>query len=199
MGFQRASAGLAAAFLVSFAPLLHAQGISPTTVTLNEDGTGSAVTGNSTVIYTGVNQQDPGPGGLSNALVFNVGTSPLLVSGDLFLIDPTTFAISDIIRFNNMGGVDQIVFYSRNDGDGAKADTGFPGGFYANDLDIFENPNGPTTYTPTTGQPGFIDFGGLTYVINSAEAVPEPSTFALVTLPAIGFICSRLGCGRRRV
>lgn len=187
MGIRRALAGLGLViFLSSFALPAQAQFPQPTTVTLNEDGTGTAVTGNSTVNYTGVNQQDPGPGGLSNALVFNVGTSPLLTSGDLFLIDPTTFAISDIIRFNNIGGVDQIVFYSRADGDGAKADTGFPGAFYANDLDIFENPNGSTVYTPTTGQPGFIDFGGLTYVINSAEPVPEPSSVGLMFVVAAG-------------
>lgn len=196
MGFQRVAAISFAAFLVVLAGHVRGQ----TTTTLNEDGTATAVTagpGGGTVTYTGVNQSDPGPGGLPNALVFTVGTSPLLTSGDLFLIDPTTFAISDIIRFNNIGGVDQIVFYSRNDGDGAKADTGFPSAFYPNDLDIFENPNGPTTYVPTTGQPGFIAFGGLTYVINSSEAaVPEPSTFALVTLPALAFIGFRLGRGR---
>jgi hypothetical protein len=198
MGIRWASVTVGVGLFISFVPHSGAQGIPPTTVTLNEDGTGSAVTGASTVNLTGVNQQDPGPGGLSNALVFTVGNSSLLTTGDLFLIDPTTFAISDIIRFNFSGGSDEIVFYSRADGGNAKADTGFPGAFYANDLDIFENPNGPTTYTPTTGQPGFIDFGGLTYVINSAEAVPEPSTFALVTLPALAFVCSRLGRARRR-
>jgi len=62
-----------------------------------------------------------------------------------------------------------LVFYSdRSDGSDSLADIGFPTAFYTNTLTVNEvGPEGNNgfTYTPAAGQPGFVTFNTVTYVI----------------------------------
>jgi hypothetical protein len=169
-------------------------------ITVHEDGTGTFMNSN------GVNQplvsaqqQDPGPGGLANALTFGLLSAPGLVAGDLFLIDPVTMALSDVIRFNPTELIPgqspgDLVFYSIAGG-GQLADTGFPSANYANTFSLIENPLGATVYTPTAGQPGFIAVvpGAATYHIFSEEiaasGVPETGgTMAFMGLALLALI-----------
>lgn len=139
-------------------------------------------------------QNDPGPGGLSSALTYDLLNPPGLTAGDLILLEPDgAGAVSDIIRFNPAevgpgGGTGSLVFYS-DSGDGADslADIGFPTTLYENNLSLLEigaeGSNG-FSYTPTAGQPGFVSGAGgpvtFTIVSDGSLAVPEPSTMALL-------------------
>lgn len=143
-------------------------------------------------------QNDPGPGGLSSALTFDLLNPPGLTAGDLILLEPDgQGTISDIIRFNpaELGpgeGTGALVFYSDiGEGADALADIGFPTALYEGNITLTEiGPEGDNgfTYTPTSGQPGFVTgaAGPVTYTILSdgALAVPEPSTIALLLCAA---------------
>ena len=63
------------------------------------------------------------------------------------------------LRFNPVtrspSGLTQLIFFYSNDQGGLLADTGVPSGLYDNRVTIQESQSGPTTYTPTAGQPGF--------------------------------------------
>jgi hypothetical protein len=134
---------------------------------------------------------DPGPGGLPNALTYDLLNPPGLVPGDVIILEPGGQLRSDVIRFNGSalngqtGG--SFVVYSDNlDGADALADIGFPTAFYTNVVTLTEvgpegGPNG-ISYTPTAGQPGFVAGAGgpVTYVFTSDAAVPEPATIFLV-------------------
>jgi hypothetical protein len=158
-------------------------GAAPLTVdiTVHEDGTGTLMNSNGVnTPIASAQQQDPGPGGLANALTFDLLSAPGLTAGDLFLIDPVTMALSDVIRFNPTESIPghstgDLVFYSIAGG-GQLADTGFPSANYANTFSLTENTLGATLYTPIAGQPGFVSVvpGALTYHIFSEEiGVPE--------------------------
>jgi len=136
--------------------------------------------------------QDPGPGGLPNALTF---TTPAgLVAGDLLLQEPGGGA-SDLIRWNAINAT--LVFYSDIDPNDLPpfdpADIGLPLASYPNGLSVFETglfgqpyseagPNG-YVYVPLVGQPGSDPANPNnqpTYIIISD--IPEPSTLALLIL-----------------
>jgi len=80
---------------------------------------------------------DPGPGGLANALTYNLLNPPGLVAGDLLVQEVAGGPLSDLIRFNSsqtcfVGLPGCLVFYSDNL-DGADAivtllEIGFEGG-----------------------------------------------------------------------
>jgi hypothetical protein len=142
--------------------------------------------------------QDPGPGGLSNALVYQF-SSPLSVSvtnGDLFLMDPLG-GTSDVIRFNNgtggPNGPSSLVFYSLP-GESLLADTGFPTQNYTTQKTILENEIVGNIYTPGPGEPGFISGLNTVYQFFSgpndgANGVPDKgSTVLLLGLGLIGMI-----------
>lgn len=169
-----ASASPASSGTASPAPDVAPVAAFTITITLSEDGTGSFQ--NSAGFNSSLSSSmaaDPGPGGLASALTFSLLSPPGLIAGDLILLDPST-ATSDIIRFNTTGGT--AVFYSLA-GEGLLADTGFPTALYANNITQAEATSGPTFYTPTTGQPGFVSGAGgpVTYVL-----IPEPGTWTMM-------------------
>jgi hypothetical protein len=149
--------------------------------------------------HPGSLQNDPGPGGLPNALTF---TLPIAgVVGDLLIHEPVS-GESDLIRWNGNG---TLVFYSDipleqgeipND-----ADIGLPqqsyGGISVTEAGLVLQPvpamvayseNGMNgyIYTPTPGQPGYDPNNAATYVIISD--IPEPSSVILVGVGLIGLL-----------
>jgi hypothetical protein len=138
---------------------------------------------------------DPGPGGLSNALFYNMLNPPGLVAGDVFILEPNSQILSDILRFdpNVQGG--GVFVYSGLGGD--LADTGFPSDHNQNSVTVFEVGFGKggqgVSYTPVDGQPGFVALsaGPVTYNLASDSEVPEPATGLLLLAPLAAFALRR--------
>lgn len=126
---------------------------------------------------------DSGPGGLNNVLTYNLLNPPGLVGGDLFLFEGEIR--SEVLRFDPSvnGGV--LFFYSDLDGGAdAPADIGLPGAFNTNTFSLQEVALGGglfgATYTPTTGQPGFVSRAGGPVTYTFISDVPEPSSILLM-------------------
>jgi len=126
---------------------------------------------------------DPGPGGLTNVLIYNLPFAG--AQGDIFLTDADFGGLRlDVIRFNGNG---TLIFYSDNvDGFDAIGDTpGPPLLDYANLVQLPEvgpEGNNGSFWIPAAGQPGF-DPSGITYHFisdGSASPVPEPRYLILV-------------------
>ena len=143
---------------------------------------------------------DPGPGGLPNAVTYDLLNPPGLTAGDLIILEPGG-GISDIIRFNPSqigagGGAGTLVFYSDNvDGIEDLADTGFPGSLYANNFTVFEvGPENGTNgflYTPVAGQPGFVTGAGGPVTYDIISDTPEPASLGLM-LAGAGVLVGKL-------
>ena len=93
---------LAAALAVGgAAPLLAQSGNNPI-IFLPENGVGTIqFPGAAALPLPGVLAPDPGPGGRTSALTYNLLGPPSLVPGDLLLFDGDL--LSDVIRFNPAG------------------------------------------------------------------------------------------------
>jgi len=151
---------------------------------------------------------DPGPGGLPNALTYNLLGPPALVAGDLILLENPAGGLSDIIRFNPAGTGGNpaypasVVFYSDIEVGEAPvlADIGFPTAMYTNTVTLLEmgvEGNNGIVYTPTANQPGFVPGFAVTYNIISDSPVPEPSD-ALLALSGAGLIWLKLRSRKTR-
>jgi hypothetical protein len=177
-----------AAFVLTFASHAPAQSNFTFTIRVDENGNGTFVNGSGSITALPFAiAPDPGPGGLANALTYNLLNPPGLTAGDLILLEPPATNFSEVIRFNPTQNGGSLVFYSDNfDGGGLDlADTGFPHAYYANTFfatEVGPEGNNGFSYTPGPGQPGFITgaAGPVTYIIISD--VPEPCSLALCGL-----------------
>lgn len=188
-----------AAALFASSASLRAQAPPNPTITLNENGQGMIQLPNGVVIpLAGALAPDPGPGGLGAALsfTFRPAEGSAFIVGDVLMLG-VGGVISDVIRFNPaalIGGIltQRVFFYSADIGGGLLADTGLPGAFYANAVSIFENPNGPTIYMPTAGQPGFNPGSALPTTWRFTSPVADSgSTAALLALGFCGLAAVR--------
>jgi hypothetical protein len=174
------------ALLMAGGQKLHAQTVI---ITVDENGNDTINFGlRPAPLPPGMPAADPGPGGQSAALTYNLAGPPSLVAGDLLLFD-VGLSLSEVIRFNPAGTGNplypaSLVFYSLAGGTDL-ADTGFPTTLYTNLASLLESTSGPTSYTPTSTQPGFVAGFSLTYVIDSPSAIPEPSTMSMLLLGSI--------------
>jgi hypothetical protein len=134
---------------------------------------------------------DPGPGGLNNAMCYNLLGPPGLVAGDLQIFEIAgTTVLSDILRFDpNVQGGGVFVYSDMEVGDPHPdpADIGFPTGRYTNSLSVTEvGPEGNNgfVYTPTAGQPGFVTGAGgpvtYSFISDAPTPAPEPGTIGLM-------------------
>lgn len=164
----------------------QAQEATAVTITADENGNGTLVFPTGTFVMPSTLATDPGPGGLANALTYNLLGPPSLVGGDVILSEGVgaTVVPSDVIRFLSDGGL--FVFYSDNgDGSDSLADIGLPTSFFENNVTIVETgPEGDNgaIYTPTANQPGFVPGFAVTYHFISDSSVPEPATWAMMLL-----------------
>jgi hypothetical protein len=172
------------------------------TLTFDEFGTGRLTnSAGANLPLPSIIRVDPGPGGLPAVLFYDMLAPPGLVTGDLLILEPTTGALSDILRFDAVRA--GVFVYSDNfDGADAPADVGFPTGRYPNMFTITEvGPEGASgiTYTPIAGQPGFVAgaAGPVTYVFLSDGAIPEPSSPLLLGSGTSVLLCLLLRSRRR--
>lgn len=141
--------------------------------------------------------QDPGPGGLSNALIYDFSSFNLNWTIGGLLMQEETGGQGEVVRFGQNG---TLVFYSSLPEAGEQlslADVGFPTDLYSNNVTRTLLGEG-IFYVPTEGSnPGFVP--GATqveYHIFSSGVVPEPSSL-LALLSGIGGLGGLIAKRRR--
>jgi hypothetical protein len=159
-------------------------------ITVDENGNGTLLfPGGSPIPTHGVLAADPGPGGLSSVLTYNLLGPPSLVAGDVLLSDAGL--VLDVIRFNPAGTGNpaypaSLLFYSDNvDGVDSLGDTPSPpSALYTNRViipELGDELNDGAIYAPTAGQPGFVAGFNVTYnLISDGTGVPEPASITLL-------------------
>jgi len=180
---------------------------APAVVLMTVDENGNGNIDGAPVFPAGFLLQDPGPGGLANALnyplattAFSIGTA---VAGDVLITEPGAGGtLSDLIRFRPgtlfpSPSPSILTFYSDNsDGVDSLADIGFPTALNANRVTLpetgVEGGLQLIHYAPLPNQPGYVDdqtnpgHTAIAYVFISD--VPEPTTTALGgTILALAF------------
>jgi hypothetical protein len=171
--------------------------VSAPTFTFHENGVGQLELPNGAVItLAGILAADPGPGGLSSALVFTTHPQEgaAFTVGDVFLTGHGGI-ISDVLRFtpatSSGTGLTQLIFLYSNDGGGLLADVGLPAAFYPNSATITENEKAITTFIPTSGQPGFLPVAPVPIIYRIISMPDSGSTLLLLALALLGLTVAR--------
>ena len=175
-------------------------------ITVDENGNGTIqFAGGPAIPLPGVLQPDPGPGGLSSVMTYNLLGPPSLVAGDVLLLEGVGGPFFDIVRFNPAGTGGNpaypasLLFYSDNVPlSDSLADTpGPPTSLYPNRDTIVEigtELSNSASYTPSPGQPGFVSGFSVTYdlISDGTRVVPEPASWTLFGVALIGLGAARL-------
>ena len=158
-------------------------------ITLDEKGNGLFT--NTNAFSSGLPSAmmaDPGPGGIPSALFYGMLNPPGLTLGDVVINENGTGLPGDLLRFDPSliinGTTGGVFIYSLNDGDGDLADVGLPTGRNTNLITLTESAGETISYTPTSGQPGFVSGAGgpVTYTFTSSDnAAPEPTTVLMLS------------------
>jgi hypothetical protein len=139
---------------------------------------------------------DPGPGGLTGVMNFDMLGPPAVVGGDVVLLNTDT-SLSDLIRFDSNSK--SFFFYSDLDGGvDQPADLGLPTAFNNNVVRLSEVSLGGgltgLNYTPSADQPGFVPGFAVSYTFISDS--PEPATWMLALAGASLVAIRRLRISR---
>lgn len=195
---------LCAATLIGVAAGAHASGGGGTvSITIDESGNVTAISSNGPIAATSQLIADPGPGGLSSALRYTIGTPHTTVqTGDLILKDPITNAVSDVVRVEQANSSAPLYIYFYSDGPGPNlADTGLPTAYEPITYTVTETnlAGGKIGWagSPTVGEPGFVNGFTVSFTIISDTAAthtPEPGSIAMFA----GLSASALLMVRRR-
>jgi len=182
-------------WLLSFALVVSANTLFAQPYTFDENGNGIQLIALNPMAMPFEVAPDPS-GGISTSPVLIYSLGAPVVSGDVALMEPDGYTISDLLRFfTPAGGVNSdVIFYSQVDN--TLAGVGIP--YPANTVQISEvSPE--TTWFPGRNQPGATTLSALPifelFRYGIITAVPEPSSLVLVLVASGVWFVAR--CSRR--